>query len=137
MEGFKHLVSGGWWKGTSEGTEYVCAGKGITQCFTEDGQLRRRLGLTEGVNRYPGSVQAVATKVQKARKGSTYLDEVAPSELVAFDKNTPASLYEEDLIECSSVVSQAGDVCRTLSWVFYDFYSVSSNFWVWIKSFIY
>ncbi|KAF7773556.1 hypothetical protein Agabi119p4_5723 [Agaricus bisporus var. burnettii] len=108
MECFKHVVSGGWWKGTSEHAKYVRAGKGIIQCFTEDSQLRRRLGLTDSVNYHPGSITT------------------SNSESVVFDEKIPTSLHEKDLIDCSSVVSHAGDVCRPLSWVFYDIYSSDS-----------
>lgn len=55
MERVKHFVSGGWWM--SEAGEYVCAGEGIRDCFENDQNIRRRLGLnTEAAeNGEPGT----------------------------------------------------------------------------------
>lgn len=43
MERVKHFISGGRWM--DENGEYVCAGEGIRDCFENDSNIRRRLGL--------------------------------------------------------------------------------------------
>lgn len=56
MERVKHFVSGGRW--LDEDGEYVCAGEGVRDCFENDHNIRRRLGLnTEAAeNSVPGTV---------------------------------------------------------------------------------
>lgn len=46
MERFKHIVSGGWWKGPSE-SGYVQAGQGIRSFLSRSPTLQRQLGWAD------------------------------------------------------------------------------------------
>ncbi|KAI0687450.1 hypothetical protein BC835DRAFT_1408348 [Cytidiella melzeri] len=117
LECFKHLVSGGWWK--TKAGKYVQAGKGVRNMFLTYPDIQRRLGWVERRILVPGSVKQKSRKKRTSARWSS----IRQAEHLTIDTLEPGNLSgrsEGEWEYGSHVVSQAHDICREGSWVFYD-----------------
>ncbi|KAF5384429.1 hypothetical protein D9615_003465 [Tricholomella constricta] len=108
MERFKHIVSGGWWKGT--GGHYIQAGEGIRTFLVRNSDLQRRLGWAEGSVLRPGTL-----KLQPRTKKNTSTWRAAIGDIPIEEPSPPGAAWET----FKYLVSRSGDPCRVDSWVFF------------------
>ncbi|KAF5374429.1 hypothetical protein D9615_009052 [Tricholomella constricta] len=108
MERFKHIVSGGWWKGP-DGC-YVQAGESIRTFLVRNPDLQRRLGWAGASVLHPG---AVKLQPRTKRKSSTWQAAIGN---ITIEEPTPSGATWE---ACKYLVSRSGDPCRVDSWVFF------------------
>ncbi|KAH9911660.1 uncharacterized protein B0H18DRAFT_892153 [Fomitopsis serialis] len=117
MERFKHQVSGGWW--CNSAGEYVRAGDRVCTFLQESPNLQRRLGWVEDIQ----ATLIVGTAKLEARLKrcpSSWADAIAPLSLPPpTHDGAPNSLDITIFQQCKFLVSQAKDICKPGSWVFF------------------
>ncbi|KAI0684953.1 hypothetical protein BC835DRAFT_1408984 [Cytidiella melzeri] len=119
LECFKHLISGGWWR-TNAG-KYVQAGEGVRNMFLTYPDIQRRLGWVDRRVLIPGSVKQKSCKKRTSARWSS----IHQAEHLKIDMLEPGNLSstsesENEWEYGSHVISQAHDICREGSWVFYN-----------------
>ncbi|KAJ7675041.1 hypothetical protein B0H17DRAFT_1161670 [Mycena rosella] len=122
MERFKHQVSGGWWKPPGS-PEYVQAGTKITSFLDQNKELQRRLGWMDKSKPKPGkflgtSVTFSNTDSLESRQkaiSASWREIIGPHWSAGIDAHGAGKVWTT----CKYVISQAGDVCTKLSWVFF------------------
>ncbi|KAJ7182641.1 hypothetical protein C8R43DRAFT_1083606 [Mycena crocata] len=109
MERFKHVVSGGWWKGS--GGSYIRAGRMVRSFLKSNKSLQRRLGWLEKCRQEGGAVKLEA---------STKRDRKTWNQMVKSTSNLPSpEPVAAFWVRCKYVVAQSGDLCKDGAWVFF------------------
>ncbi|PSR72987.1 hypothetical protein PHLCEN_2v11153, partial [Hermanssonia centrifuga] len=147
MERFKHQVSGGWWK--NDVGEYVRGGEKVRAFLHKNSQLQRRLGWVDMSQMVSdnsvGSVKPFSQRKQALTIWASALSALPNSDIPPMPLQADPSLVVEqhgltlDLfpidrsniylpndgedarvwLRCKHLVSQAKDICRSKSWIFF------------------
>ncbi|KAJ7719037.1 hypothetical protein B0H16DRAFT_1739633 [Mycena metata] len=111
MERFKHQVSGGWWK-PQGATSYVRAGRELINFLQKNKELQRRLGWMDKSKPKPGSIKLDSRRTAVSAPWREALGTL-------WSPQIDARGHGKVWTTCKYVVSQAGDICKKKSWVFY------------------
>lgn len=142
VERVKHYTSSSWWKEQNAGSSYVCTGEGVRDCLSNNEDIQCHLGLHmksaatgwaskdscnfADVYHWPfwtliGTVKPVVKRLQSAQILTTYTNNVPDA--IHIDEGLSA--VGKSYIECDHIVSESKDICKPLSWVFYNSQSIS------------
>ncbi|TCD64244.1 hypothetical protein EIP91_004346, partial [Steccherinum ochraceum] len=139
LERFKHLVSGGWWKGKDG--HYTQAGQYVRSFLVNNPKLQQRLGWTEPRQLVVGSTKLCSKKTRAPEawavitrqndvesidrvvepstgaesQGQSQEGVAVPSGNLGSDQRPQAAWQR-----CQYLISQSRDVCKVGSWVFFN-----------------